>query len=102
MAAARRGEVYCVWDRDLPGWKQTGKCRPCVILVRTGAGDVRVVPRTTHPRDLSRAIPSKLDPPFDKAGWFVHVSVLIAESDLQEHRGLCDTRELAAVQAGVT
>ncbi len=101
--APSRGAVYCVWDRDLPGWKKTGKCRPVVILALTGSGDVRVVPRATHPRDMARAIPSKLAPPaFDEPGWFVHVSYVIAESDLQLHRGTCDVAEFAAVQAGVT
>jgi hypothetical protein len=98
----RGGEVYCVWDRDIPGWSRTGKCRPCLVLARTGSGDVRVVPRTTHPRDKVRAIPSALRlPAFDKAGWFVHISVLIAESDLLDHRGSCEAAEFAAVRAGV-
>src|SRR5438093_10366391 len=66
---ARRGDVYCVFDRDIPGWTRTGKCRPCVVLARSGTGHVRVVPRTTRPRDPLLAIASSLAPPvFDKAG----------------------------------
>jgi hypothetical protein len=41
-------------------------------------------------------------PTFDKAGWFVHVSVPILEADLLDHRGRCDSREFAAVLAGIT
>jgi hypothetical protein len=93
-----RGSVYCVWDRALQ-WS-TPKCRPCVVLGTDGAGGVRVVPRTTRPRDPGAAIPSAVGlPAFDKAGWFVPVSIPILEGDLLDHRGTCPATELAAVAA---
>jgi hypothetical protein len=94
------GTVYCVWDRSLQ-WRGR-KCRPCVVLATDGAGGVRVVPRTTHPRDPNTAIASALSaPPFDKAGWFVPVSIPILEADLLDHRGACPSAELATIRTAV-
>lgn len=91
------GEVFCVWDRTL-GWRNTRKCRPCLIVSADGAGGVTVVPRTTRPRDPASAIASAAaSPVFDIPGFFVPVEYPISASDLLDHRGACPAPQLVAV-----
>jgi hypothetical protein len=96
-----RGDVFCVWDRAL-GWRNSRKCRPCVVLSLDGAGGVSVSARTTHPRDPRTVIASALvNPPFDLEGWLVVIPIQIADSDLLDHKGICPAQQLAALATAV-
>src|SRR5712691_5274392 len=101
MANTARGSVYCIRDNAIPGWDPSTKCRPCVVLGSDGAGNIRVVPRTTRPRSNQRGRPSEASTPvFDVAGFFAHHSYLVAETDVTDHRGMCPPDDLATL--GVT
>src|SRR3989442_2753705 len=95
------GDVFCVSDRSIPGW-DSAKCRPCVVLSSDGAGALRVVPRTTHPRHRRDAVASRVHlPVFDRPGWFSPVTVLVVETDVVDYLGRCPKNELAALLEAV-